>query len=241
MEINKGLLFFDGAALTANTAKYGKILDLGFCGDFDYKNFLWNRLFVSCPAKASINDLTLRVFTCQNEYSSASTYAVGDLVIYNGSMYRCTTAISSAEAWTAGHWSETLTDSALCSVTIPATIIGKGGAIAVNAPKGLKRYVTLSITPGASAPDKATIGFTQDVDTDCIALGGGIDWTNYKSDTFGTALKGTPMQNVAEVIANGSTTNAEASALVANAMNAHVATTKTEAAAADWGNAHVLS
>lgn len=41
------------------------------------------------------------------DYSSSATYAVGDFVIYNGKLYRCTTAISTAEVWTAGHWAET--------------------------------------------------------------------------------------------------------------------------------------
>lgn len=39
-----------------------------------------------------------------DEYSSSSTYAVGDYCIYNGQFYRCTTAITTAEAWTAAHW-----------------------------------------------------------------------------------------------------------------------------------------
>ena len=38
------------------------------------------------------------------QYSSSSTYAVGDYVIYNGSLYRCTTAITTAETWTSAHW-----------------------------------------------------------------------------------------------------------------------------------------
>ena len=37
-------------------------------------------------------------------YSNASTYAVGDYVWYDGDLYRCTTAISTAESWTAAHW-----------------------------------------------------------------------------------------------------------------------------------------
>ena len=40
------------------------------------------------------------------EYSSSSTYAVGDLCWHDGKMYRCNTAISTAEAWTAAHWTE---------------------------------------------------------------------------------------------------------------------------------------
>ena len=38
-------------------------------------------------------------------YSSSSTYKLGQLVIYNNKLYKCTTAITTAEAWTSGHWS----------------------------------------------------------------------------------------------------------------------------------------
>ena len=38
------------------------------------------------------------------QYSTSATYNVGDYVIYNGSLYRCNTAIATGEAWTAAHW-----------------------------------------------------------------------------------------------------------------------------------------
>ena len=37
-------------------------------------------------------------------YSASSTYAVGDYVLYHNVLYRCMTAITTAEAWTAAHW-----------------------------------------------------------------------------------------------------------------------------------------
>jgi len=37
-------------------------------------------------------------------YSNASTYDVGDYVLYNGKIYRCKTAIETGEEWTAAHW-----------------------------------------------------------------------------------------------------------------------------------------
>ena len=37
-------------------------------------------------------------------YSDAAVYPVGAYVYYNGDLYRCTTAITTAESWTAGHW-----------------------------------------------------------------------------------------------------------------------------------------
>ena len=39
-------------------------------------------------------------------YSASSTYAVGDYVIHNSNLYRCTTAITTAEAFTAAHWTQ---------------------------------------------------------------------------------------------------------------------------------------
>ena len=39
-------------------------------------------------------------------YSTSGTYAVGDYVTYDGKLYRCVTAIDTAEAWTVAHWTE---------------------------------------------------------------------------------------------------------------------------------------
>ena len=39
-----------------------------------------------------------------SEYSSSKTYAVGDYCFHAGTLYECTTAITTAEAWTSGHW-----------------------------------------------------------------------------------------------------------------------------------------
>ena len=37
-------------------------------------------------------------------YSNASTYAVDDIVTQDSKLYKCSTAISTAEEWTAAHW-----------------------------------------------------------------------------------------------------------------------------------------
>ena len=39
-------------------------------------------------------------------YDSTATYAVGDFCIHSDKLYRCTTAISTAEAWNSAHWTE---------------------------------------------------------------------------------------------------------------------------------------
>lgn len=41
-----------------------------------------------------------------DDYDATATYDVGDYCIHEGGLYVCTTSISTAEAWTAGHWEE---------------------------------------------------------------------------------------------------------------------------------------
>lgn len=40
-------------------------------------------------------------------YNASNTYDVGDYCYYDGVLYRCKTAITTAEAWTASHWDAT--------------------------------------------------------------------------------------------------------------------------------------
>ena len=42
-----------------------------------------------------------------DQYDPTQTYDVGDYCIYNNTLYRCNTAITTAEAWTAAHWTAT--------------------------------------------------------------------------------------------------------------------------------------
>lgn len=44
-----------------------------------------------------------------SNFSTSSTYAVGDYVLYNHTLYRCKTAISTAGAWDASKWDDTKT------------------------------------------------------------------------------------------------------------------------------------
>ena len=41
-----------------------------------------------------------------SNYDSTATYAVNDICIYNNKLYKCKTAISTAEAWNSSHWEE---------------------------------------------------------------------------------------------------------------------------------------
>jgi len=51
------------------------------------------------------------------EYDSTATYAVGDLVLHEGVMYECNTAITTAEEWTAGHWTQTKVSDEVADLT----------------------------------------------------------------------------------------------------------------------------
>ncbi|MEE3499749.1 MAG: hypothetical protein VZS12_11690, partial [Ruminococcus bromii] len=52
-----------------------------------------------------------------DEYYATQTYAVGDYCIHEGGLYVCNTAISTAEAWDASHWTLTDVGSALEAIT----------------------------------------------------------------------------------------------------------------------------
>ena len=43
-------------------------------------------------------------------YDPTSTYALGDVVVYDHKLYQCISAISTAEAWTAAHWQQVQVD-----------------------------------------------------------------------------------------------------------------------------------
>ena len=53
---------------------------------------------------ASLNSFAQYTATGLPAYSASATYAVGDRVRYGNYMYECNTAITTAEAWTASHW-----------------------------------------------------------------------------------------------------------------------------------------
>lgn len=55
----------------------------------------------------AINELHAINGYSYDAYDDTSTYSVGDLCIYNNALYKCTTAITTAEAWNANHWTET--------------------------------------------------------------------------------------------------------------------------------------
>ena len=64
------------------------------------------------------------VSTVADPYNSESTYAVGDYCIYGGNLYVCSTAITTAEAWTAAHWTATTIAGILGNIqTVLASVV----------------------------------------------------------------------------------------------------------------------
>lgn len=57
-------------------------------------------------ANNNINNIKVALGLDTNTYSNTSTYAIGDLVVYNNIIYECTTAITSVEAWNSEHWTQ---------------------------------------------------------------------------------------------------------------------------------------
>ena len=53
---------------------------------------------------SSLNNTKLNKTVVTDVYSISSTYAVGDYCIYENTLYKCTTAITTAEAWNSAHW-----------------------------------------------------------------------------------------------------------------------------------------
>ena len=56
----------------------------------------------------AINELLVYVLNIADEYDPTATYNVDDYCIYQGVLYKCTTAIAVAEAWNSAHWTSTL-------------------------------------------------------------------------------------------------------------------------------------
>ena len=65
---------------------------------------------VKTELDAISTNLTVNYGTCTT-YSATATYAVNSLIIYSGVLYKCTTAITVAEAWTASHWAVVTSES----------------------------------------------------------------------------------------------------------------------------------
>ena len=66
-------------------------------------------------------------------YSASATYAVGAYCLHDGSLYKCTTAIATAEEWTAAHWTATTVTTELLYLASIITSVTSAEVITYNA------------------------------------------------------------------------------------------------------------
>lgn len=188
MMIHAGLLTHDAAV-----PGLGKIIDLGFNGDFDVKNNAWNTVFVQVTKNASVTkNLVVSILTSQ------------ELVV------------STTEQLTV----ENASNVTIGTFTIPAATIKKGGVVGVKMPKGIKRYFTLLLAPSATdsylSATKCTAGITDQVDTDLAP-----DFTNLGAATKGVGQPG-KSEALADLVAGTSSayaTPTEVSSAIAAASS----------------------
>ena len=84
-------------------------------------------------AQSDINNAEAVIGNETDTYSASSTYALGSLVIYNNLLYKCTTAITVAEAWTIAHWTQ-----------VSLTSLAQSGCILFNTGNPKAGTITLS-------------------------------------------------------------------------------------------------
>lgn len=102
-------------------------------------------------------------------YSTSATYDVGDYAWYNGQLYRCNTAITSGESWTADHWTAVNLSDGIVALSdeideledalnpaLPMTYSGNvfqgriGGSPLSWILTGSYQYSIIPVTPGAN-------------------------------------------------------------------------------------------
>lgn len=99
-------------------------------------------------------------------YSSSNTYRVGDYVFYNNALYRCTTDISTAEDWTAAHWSQVVLSSDIIDLKSACEYTQKD--IHIHILNWTKGYIRPSGTGGTGGSNR--MAYTPDYYyTDCIS------------------------------------------------------------------------
>ena len=87
------------------------------------------------------------------DYSATKTYAIGDYVYYNGTLYRCTTAITTAEAWTSGHWTAAKLANDVSELKTAITLLEN-----LEASRGLTAAQIQQIVSAGKAKDYFEIG-----------------------------------------------------------------------------------
>ena len=106
-------LIIANASSTAIYIKVTDLVDLYTGGSSTYidvtisnSNVITATLNATAVALLNKADSAVQPDVIASAFSTASIYALGDYVMYNGKLYECTTAVTTAGAWNAGNWTE---------------------------------------------------------------------------------------------------------------------------------------
>lgn len=133
----------------------------------------------SASGLMSAEDKTLVSTGISDAYDNTSTYDVGDIVIYNGSLYICNTAITTAEDFDPSKWDATNLGDVIASIysfESDAVTKSAGGQITGGG---------LSFTSDGMPQQTTGSGVAMTMDT--FANGGQLKWQNWDDVTVGKA------------------------------------------------------
>ena len=106
-------LVIANASSTAIYIKVTDLVDLYTGGSSTYidvtidgSNVITASLNATAIALLNKADSAVQPDVIASAFSTTSTYALGDYVMYSGKLYECTTAVTTAGAWNAGNWTE---------------------------------------------------------------------------------------------------------------------------------------
>lgn len=100
----------DAAALNGQEADYyARSADVGDVDDLETTatDLVEAVNEVNDKADENATSIATALANMSDEFSTSKTYKVGQLCIKDDKLYRCTTAITTAEAWNSSHWTET--------------------------------------------------------------------------------------------------------------------------------------
>ena len=136
-----------------------------------------------------INELETNVVA--EEYDSSATYALGDYCIHDNKLYRCTTAISTAESWTSGHWSQVLVGDELGTKgSIWQGTQAQYDAI-TNPDPNTTYYITDSVSPSLQVSNLTDVSLTNITNGQTLVYQSGT-WVN--DEAGGKVWQGTQAQ-----------------------------------------------
>lgn len=102
---------------------------------------------ITIPYKNGVDGVFALLSDLAPNFSTSATYAINNLCVYNGTLYRCTTAITTAEAWTAAHWTEATVEDVLAAIR---------SALDAKAPLASPAFTGTPTAPTPTAGDNST-------------------------------------------------------------------------------------